>query len=408
MNSLSIANRLLAFLCLPVLMTCLTGCQPTSETEDASAASPDVGLADAKRMSEEDVDRLLEADKVVPLDPAEEKADAEPAEPPASLGIGDPAPALSIAEWSMGEPFGKFEEDKVHVVEFWATWCGPCRTSMPHISELQQDYGEKVRFVGITREDTGTVENFLGREQSEGKTWSEVIKYRLAIDENGQTSNDYMRAAKQNGIPTAFIVGKDGIVEWIGHPMQIDQPLEQIVNDSWDRDAAIADFNAKALLAENSRKLSMLQRSGKYEEALAVLDDLAKAVGDNHPSVLMSRMNILKSLGRTEEMAEVREKVVDLFWENAMGLNQIAWETATSGEKSDEDLALAMKAAERAVELTENEDGTIMDTLARVYYEKGDLEKAIEWQEKAVEHAGGQRKQIQKTLDQYLAERESE
>ncbi|MDC0317455.1 hypothetical protein OAM37_02900 [bacterium] len=47
----------------------------------------------------------------------------------------------------------------------------------------------------------------------------------MSLDDGSWTSNAYTRIAKKNGIPSAFIVGKDGIVEWIGHPGSIDQPL---------------------------------------------------------------------------------------------------------------------------------------------------------------------------------------
>lgn len=53
-----------------------------------------------------------------------------------------------------------------------------------------------------------------------------MIDYRLALDDGSWTNNAYTRTAKKNGIPSAFIVGKDGIVEWIGHPGSIDQPLQ--------------------------------------------------------------------------------------------------------------------------------------------------------------------------------------
>ncbi len=56
-----------------------------------------------------------------------------------SLAVGDPAPPISIAEWATGEPVSVLANDQVYVVEFWATWCPPCRSSMPHISQLQQD-----------------------------------------------------------------------------------------------------------------------------------------------------------------------------------------------------------------------------------------------------------------------------
>ena len=60
----------------------------------------------------------------------------------------------------------------------------------------------------------------------------------LAIDSDDATAEAYMRAAGQSGIPTAFIVGRDAAVEWIGHPARIDEPLSQIVDGSWDREAS--------------------------------------------------------------------------------------------------------------------------------------------------------------------------
>lgn len=176
-------------------------------------------------------------------DAAEEPEDVTP------LGLGDPAPPLSIATWVTGEPVDGFAEGTVTVVEFWATWCGPCLASMPHISSLQEQYGDAVRFIGVTREGLDVVEGFLAKEQSEGKTWAEVITYRLVIDEDSATNTAYMKAAGQNGIPCAFIVGKSGLVEWIGHPIEIDEPLEAIVNDSNDDDPA-ADLDSAEVEVE--------------------------------------------------------------------------------------------------------------------------------------------------------------
>lgn len=150
----------------------------------------------------------------------------------ATLGVGDPAPALNLVDWFNGEPASGGFEGKVHVVEFWATWCGPCRVSMPHLSELQESYGDQVTVIGITDEDPSMVEAFLASEATDGRPWSEVIKYHLATDNNQATSFAYMKAANQFGIPTAFIVGRDAKIKWIGHPGRIDGPLREVVEGS--------------------------------------------------------------------------------------------------------------------------------------------------------------------------------
>ena len=74
--------------------------------------------------------------------------------PAPSLKGGDPAPPLKVSKWLQGEPVKAFEPGKVYVVEFWATWCGPCIAFMPHLAELQAEYKDKsVTVIGFTARD---------------------------------------------------------------------------------------------------------------------------------------------------------------------------------------------------------------------------------------------------------------
>lgn len=318
----------------------------------------------------------------------------------ASLGIGALAPPISVSRWMTGEPLTGLESGQVHVVEFWATWCGPCLSSMPHLSQLQTQYGENVRFIGVTREEEGVVEAFLEREQSAGKTWKDVITYRLAIDQGSVTNEAYMRAANQSGIPTAFIVGRDGVVEWIGHPMTMDEPLARVVAGNWDREAAIAEGRKQERMQEIGARLNSLVRSQQWDEALGVLQEVEDEMGPS-AGLSQTRLAILQRAGRTEEAAALQAKFVEQVWDDAMALNEIAWGIAIG--RGDRDLELALKAAERASELRNHEDAAILDTLARVHYELGDLDKAVEWQTKAAERNSAEAS-IAETLEKYRSE----
>jgi thiol-disulfide isomerase/thioredoxin len=94
------------------------------------------------------------------------------------------------------------------VVEFWATWCPPCRVSIPHLNDLNKKFKDKgLVIVGISDEDKATVEGFQK---------STPMDYSVALDKGGLGKKFGI-----SGIPHAFVVGKDGKIVWEGHPMRL-------------------------------------------------------------------------------------------------------------------------------------------------------------------------------------------
>ena len=322
------------------------------------------------------------------------------------LAPGDPAPPVVVAAVVQGNPVETFTSDKVYVVEFWATWCGPCLAGMPHISTLQEEYGDEVQFIGVTREDEGTVSGFMDQTSRSGEKWTDVLKYTIARDDESQTSQAYMTAARQRGIPCAFIVGRDGKVEWIGHPAVIDEPLSAVVGNSWDVAAARKTFvdeqQAEAQMEAAQQKLAQAMSAGDYEGAVKVLDELL-ADTPNNLQLQMVRLQILGEGGLTEQYNESAAAIVDANFEEQMLLNQIAWTIAAEMDDEGRDLELAMKAARQASTLSDDTDAAILDTVARVFYEQGNVAEAVTWQKKAVE-SNPDAKELQETLAGYEAE----
>lgn len=343
------------------------------------------------------------------------------AEDAKGMTIGDKAPAIDIAHWlkspevpgSRGrayQQFTDFEEGKVYVLEFWATWCGPCKAGMPHLGELQEKFADKgVTILGISDEPLQTVSKFLARKERSDDIWYDRIHYWLATDPDESVKNDYFKAAGQTGIPCAFIVGKDGHVEWIGHPMTMDEPLAAVVEDRWNRDTYRAQWEQQEeferLQREMRGQMTAALRAKDWTRALGLIDEQLAEFPDNL-GLKRRRYDLLLYAGQAETAQPLGQALVQAYWSDAQQLNSLAWMIVDDENVQSRDLALAMKAAERANELTESKDGAILDTLARVFYEQGDLAKAIEWQQKAVEHAGeGQMGDgIRKTLEQYQEE----
>ena len=353
---------------------------------------------------------------------------ATPAANGPSLGLGDVAPPLDIAKWVKGDEVSAFESNKVYVVEFWATWCGPCKTSMPHMSSLQEEYGADVQFVGITDEDNDTVAKFMGQQANAEKTWDEVIAYTIALDNGRGTNQNYMEAAQQQGIPSAFIVGKSGKIEWIGHPMGMDDVLKAVVNDEWDVEKAKREFalESRVVAAATSNQHIFMEAGEKAqgaegeaakahwsralkaaEEVLALIPndaDSPKLVGIRQ-QLEQAKQWVLTESGQTEKLAAYQSELVESNWDRAQSLDQIAWHIATNQE--DGDFELAEKAAQRAVALTKEKDVSSLDTLARVYSAQEKFEEAIQWQKKAVDAAPEPRMkaELTETLKEYEAAR---
>lgn len=315
-----------------------------------------------------------------------------------TLKVGDKAPALSVEKWVKGKPIKAFEPGKVYVVEFWATWCGPCVQSMPHLSKIQTTHKDKVTIIGLTSEDPN---NSLSKVEEMVTGKGDGIAYTIAWDKGQETKDAFFRAAGQNGIPCSFLVDDKGTIAWIGHPMFLDVPIELMVAGKWD-----AKTGPEAIAkAEAAVKDVWTKARSSPKDALAAYDTLAK----DYPGLAdhMSDMPFSLAMQARDYATAYKYagKIVDtaIAEKNSAKLNEIAWNIVDpDADLEKRDLDLAMKAAVKADEFTGSKDAAIIDTLARVYFWKGDLKKAIELQTKAVENAKGQMlEEVKKSLEEY-------
>jgi thiol-disulfide isomerase/thioredoxin len=308
-----------------------------------------------------------------------------------TLTVGDSAPALDVA-WVKGSPVANFAKGQPYVVEFWATWCGPCKKAMPHMTELQKEYGDKVRFIGVSiwEDDPADVEGFVEK-------MGEKIGYAIAKDvdkERGKTAMAWMAAADQDGIPTAFIVNGEGKVAWIGSPFEIDEPLEKVVANEWNVAKARGEHEQKAAAKAVARKLGKTVKTAMYEEkwseALTAMDTAFAAQPKLEADFGVQKFVALHHLDLTKASAYGQKVVASIYKDDPMALNHIAWTVVDPAAKVEKrDLALAASAAKRACELTEWKEPAILDTYALAVFLAGDHEKALEIQTKAVEHSKG-------------------
>ncbi|QEG43710.1 TlpA family protein disulfide reductase [Roseimaritima ulvae] len=336
------------------------------------------------------------------------------ADEPKTLTIGDAAPPLDIETWIQDNdgqlmPVQNFEQDKVYIIEFWATWCGPCISSMPHLAETQTKYGyDTVRLISVSDEDVATIEKFLEREVQgeDDKTYDDLTSvYSLTTDPDRSVSKDYMRAAGQNGIPTAFIVGKTGLVEWIGHPMRMDEPLEQIVEDRWDREAFAEGFKKKQAAALLAMKLRTLMRSDDksdweqaYEMVASQLAEMEDAPSSDKQQMETMQVSLLVKLERADEAAAlIRDRLNSVPNELYAVMNAaqriLALPADVPGLDKKPLVALAIEKIDGVSDAPQLKDNTMLQVqvkmaVAQLYTSSRQMDEAIQTLEEAREAAG--------------------
>lgn len=292
------------------------------------------------------------------------------------IGPGSPPPPMSVKTWFKGNAVDKLEPNKTYVVEFWATWCGPCRVSIPHITDLAKKNPD-VQFVGVSiweDDKDGNIAKFIGEM---GPKMEYNVGYSGNKDGMAQT---WMNAAGQNGIPTAFIV-KNGIIQWIGHPMEMDKPLEEVKAGTFDLQAFKVKFDKAAA---ESRKQMAFQKAlreiltsydaGKTAEAK---ESLGRLVKDN-PQMAETADSIRFAWMAKENPAEWEKQAKALASSRDEEKTQrLLGYAAQQVGKPGGDLKRARKAIDMAVKAKRGKDRTVLDYAAYVYTQLKEYKLAL-------------------------------
>lgn len=328
------------------------------------------------------------------------------------LSVGDAAPEIKFEKWLKGTEIATLDKNKTYVVEFWATWCGPCRVAIPHLTEMAHEFKDKVTFIGMSvwedeKTDVSTVESFV-REQGDKMDYNVAF---AGVGNNTHMSQAWLKAAGQNGIPASFVVDKGKIV-WIGHPMDgLDKTLKEVTSGTYDLNKAIAkaqkDKETRAKAKSIREKLGSAIRAGNHADALAGFDALYALDSEMFVSAVPGKFNYMLAQMKDSDKASafIAPHIAGTFKDDAQMLNQIAWLILTTEGVEKRDFKLATTAAERAVEVSKGKDAAILDTLAKAYFDGGNKAKAVETQKKAVAAADAEMKSdLETTLKLYESE----
>ncbi len=300
---------------------------------------------------------------------------------PYPLMVGDTPPPLTVGEWIRGDPVEELEKGHIYVIDFWATWCAECTQAIPHIAALQDQYGDQVTVVGVN-----VLEYLPVRIPKYLERMGETITYPLVRDDvpegaqaiEGKMVQSWLKASGHDNIPLSFIIDGNMRIAWIGYSLDMIDPLASIVEGTWDLEEFAGEY---------------LQRMQSVASAAPVKVDL---------EIAFEKKDWKGALAACGKLLEIDP---NLYAEDAsIEMNRIASMIVSSAAPSGADLDVALDAARRANELTGYKRVFTVSTLAGVHFKRGNVKRAIELLEKAIELGDTREKRhLEKTLEQYNA-----
>ncbi|HMN95618.1 MAG TPA: TlpA disulfide reductase family protein [Phycisphaerales bacterium] len=363
---------------------------------------------------------------VRPVAPGGAEGDAPrlvPVRPPSAqptLKVGDRAPNLAVGEWIKGAryvtglPEGEVETEfhtrilrtgelpigKVYLVEFWATWCGPCMPVIPRLTKLQKEHRDQgLAVIGVT---SGDPKNSIEQVRQFVAAKGPEMEYAVLFDDGRKTWDSWMTAAGKRGIPNTFVIDRSGAIVHIGAPDEAEEVVRQIMAGTFVRPDA-------EMLRASEEEFVELHRlvDSDPELALTKLAAWKETYPSRIPAYLDRMMVIYLRTGLGDDAKEVAETLLDRYaaTEDLGNLTTMAlmWTSErTNPLKLHPELAIEI--AKKAVEVGKGDVGSQL-LLADAYFNTGAVPQAIALAEEALANATNprQKDQAERRLVRYRA-----
>jgi hypothetical protein len=247
------------------------------------------------------------------------------------------------------------------------------------------------------------------------KKMADKMTYRVALDDKaggdkGRMAETWLAAAGKNGIPASFLVDKQGIVVWIGHPIDLQESMiAEVLAGKFDaKKASAAQPDRAAIQARTStlsRAISEAIAAKDWAKAESSIAELEGALpGSQKFMAGTSRVTLLLAQGEPEAAAKLAEKLAGGNQANPLAPTMIAASLARAKDAQPVVLDTAERILTRVVESTEGKDLLSLMALARIAFLKGNQAKAVQLQTKVVDLAPAASKaHLQQYLDDYKA-----
>jgi thiol-disulfide isomerase/thioredoxin len=142
---------------------------------------------------------------------------SDPSTPVVGHRVGDVAPSFTLPTLDGASVSLANYAGRVVILDFWASWCVPCRLSMPSLEAMARDLGDEVVLVGVS----------LDRSETEARSYVASREYAALVPLYGSLTQARAVAGDYGvlGIPRTFVIDRDGVVRFAGHPNRLSRDL---------------------------------------------------------------------------------------------------------------------------------------------------------------------------------------
>lgn len=251
-----------------------------------------------------------------------------------NIHVGQQSPPIHISTWIKNEPQDKNLTNKFIVLEFWATWCGPCLAAVSHMNALQEKFKRSdLYFISLTDEPVDKVQRTLNRIDFHSMVVNDLTQKTLIQFGNGKDGLD--------SYPLTVLIDNKGLIRWIGEPQNLTDQIiqdflegnpinrsEQKITDTKPKDEATYQ-NFKTLLADKSvpyhfsltetgstDKSQLLIENTIIELNAYTLKEIYTAILKNYPVVVPERydsvrFNLLyKNLDKSSFLSRMENEIL--------------------------------------------------------------------------------------------------
>lgn len=203
--------------------------------------------------------------------------------------------ALTATEWIKGEGPTSFEPGKVYMFECWATWCGPCIATIPHVNELHKKYydqGLRVYGMNVWEDDEGKgkVEKFVKKQ-------GDSMAYPVAfVGEGSAFETEWLTASGAAAIPYAFVVRNGKLLLSTEASRLTHSLIEMLLSGDEGAKLAAAEiasaFNARGKTDNLIKEVFSARRKRDADQMAAMITEL-EAIDPNHPNLPTLKLEVL-------------------------------------------------------------------------------------------------------------------